>query len=499
MEVIEHHLAVCPHARPVKQKVGKEALERQEFITEEIRKLEVAGLVRGVLHPTWLANPVVVRKANGKWRLCIDYTDINKACPKDPFPLPRIDQIVDSTAGCDLLSFLDAYSGYHQIFMAREDEEKTAFITPCGMYCFIRMPFGLKSVGSTFARAVQIGFEPQLHRNMEAYMDDIVVKTKDKATLVQDLEETFVNLRKINLKLNPEKCVFGIPSGKLLGFFVSQRGIEANPDKIKAIEQIEAPKRVNDVRRLAGCVAAMSRFISKSAERALPFFKILKKAGPMKWTPEAEAALQDLKRYLSSTPILVAPKPQEKLLLYLAATNQVVSAALVAERESDEEPASPAKESSDKQGAVPTSSGPDKEGSAQAREEIQKRMVQRPVYFVSSLLQGARSRYSGVQKLLFGLLMASRKLRHYFQAHEITVVTRFPLKRILHNPDATGRIVEWALELSSFGLKFESTSTIQSRALAEFIAEWTPTPDEEVPETNIPVKEASKEWIMYFV
>ena len=164
-----------------------------------------------------------------------------------------------------------------------------------------------------------------------------MVKTKDKATLVQDLEETFANLRKINLKLNPEKCVFGVPSGKLLGFFVSQRGIEANPDKIKAIEQIEAPKRIRDVRRLTGCVAAMSRFISKSAERALPFFKILKKAGPIEWTPEIEAALQDLKKYLSSTPILVAPKPQEPLLLYLAATNQVVSAALVAQREVDEE------------------------------------------------------------------------------------------------------------------------------------------------------------------
>ena len=121
-------------------------------------------------------------------------------------------------------------------------------------------------------------------------MDDIVVKTKDKATLIQDLEETFANLRKINLKLNPEKCVFGIPSGKLLGFFVSHRGIEANPDKIKAIEQIQAPRTVKDVRHLTGCVAALSRFISKSAERALSFFKILKKAGPMKWTPKADAA-----------------------------------------------------------------------------------------------------------------------------------------------------------------------------------------------------------------
>ena len=124
--------------------------------------------------------------------------------------------------------------------------------------------------------------------------------------------------------------MFGVPSGKLLGFFVSQRRIEANPDKFKAIEQIEEPRWVKDVRRLAGCVAALSRFISKSTERALPFFKILKKSGPMKWTPEAEAALQDLKRYLSSMPTLVAPRPQELLLLYLAATNQVVSASLVA-------------------------------------------------------------------------------------------------------------------------------------------------------------------------
>jgi hypothetical protein len=134
-----------------------------------------------------LANPVVVRKANGKWRLCIDYIDLNKACPKDPFPLSCINQIVDSTTGCNLLSFLDAYSGYHQIFMSKEDEEKTTFITPCGMYCFVRMTFGLKSAGSTFARAVQIGFEPLLHRNVEACMDDIVVKTKDKSTLIEDL------------------------------------------------------------------------------------------------------------------------------------------------------------------------------------------------------------------------------------------------------------------------------------------------------------------------
>src|SRR6266540_6718582 len=154
-EVIEHHLAVFPYARPIRQKVRRQALERQDVIRLEVDKLLRAGFIREVRHPDWLENPVVVPKANDKWRVCIDYTDLNKACPKDPFPLPRIDQIVDSTASCDLLCFLDAYSGYHQISMCREDEEKTAFVAPSGVYCYIRMPFGLKNAGPTYQRCMQ--------------------------------------------------------------------------------------------------------------------------------------------------------------------------------------------------------------------------------------------------------------------------------------------------------------------------------------------------------
>nr|ABA97074.1 retrotransposon protein, putative, unclassified [Oryza sativa Japonica Group] len=141
-EVIEHHLAVRPDARAIRQKVWRQAPERLAFICEEVTRLLEAGFIREIIHPELLANPVVVPKANGKLRMCIDYTDLNKACPKDPFPLPCIDQIVDSTVGCDLLCFLDAYSGYHQIRMAREDEEKTAFITPVGTFCYTTMPFG---------------------------------------------------------------------------------------------------------------------------------------------------------------------------------------------------------------------------------------------------------------------------------------------------------------------------------------------------------------------
>jgi hypothetical protein len=161
---------------------------------------------------------VVVPKANSSGRLYVDFTSLNKACPKDPYPLPRIDQIVDSTAGCDLLCFLDASSGYRQIKMAREDKEKTTFITPCGVYCYICIPFGLKNAGATIQRLMHKALGAQMGRNAEAYIDDIVVKTREIRTFIEDLEETFANLRKVNIKLNPTKCAFGVPSGKLLGF-----------------------------------------------------------------------------------------------------------------------------------------------------------------------------------------------------------------------------------------------------------------------------------------
>src|SRR6266508_1180978 len=334
--VIEHHLAVSPGARPIRQKVRRQALERQDVIQLEVDKLLRAGFIREVRHPNWLANPVVVPKANGKWRVCVDYTDVNKACPKDPFPLPRIDQIVDSTAGCDLLCFLDAYSGYHQISMCREDEEKTAFVAPSGVYCYTRMPFGLKNAGPTYQQCMQYTLHSQLGQNVEAYVDDLVVKTRSQASLIINLDETFRSLRRTRMMLNPEKCVFGVPAGKLLGFLVSNRGIEANPDKIRAIERMRPPTRLKDVQRLAGCMVALGRFISRLGERGLPFFKLLKKADRFEWNQQAERALEDLKLYLSSPPVLMAPLPEEPLLLYVAATPAVVSAVLVTERDRED-------------------------------------------------------------------------------------------------------------------------------------------------------------------
>jgi hypothetical protein len=158
--------------------------------------------------------------------------DLNKHCPKDPFGLPQINQIVNSMAGSALLSFLDCYSGYHQIALKEEDQNKTSFITPFGAYCYKTMSFGLKNVGATYQRAIQTCLSEQIGDNAEAYVDDVVVKTKNPDMLVEDLRQTFENLNKWKWKLNLNKCVFGVPSGQLLGFLISNRGIEASTKQI---------------------------------------------------------------------------------------------------------------------------------------------------------------------------------------------------------------------------------------------------------------------------
>jgi hypothetical protein len=214
---------------------------------KKIKKLLDAKFIREVHHPRWLANPVVVPKAGEKLRMCIDYTSLNKACLKDPFLLPRIDQIMDSTFDHDLLCFLNAYSGFHQVPMSREGEEHTAFITVEGLFCYVSMPYDLKNALSTFVRAMHKTFGVLIRDLIEVYVDDTVVIIKSRSSLLDNLNIVFDRLRSTRTKLNPDKCVFRISAGKQFGFLVSHQGIKANPEKIKAIEVMRPPAQIKDI------------------------------------------------------------------------------------------------------------------------------------------------------------------------------------------------------------------------------------------------------------
>lgn len=329
--LIQHHLNVDPRKKPVQQKRRVFAPERNKAVMDEVNKLLAAKFIREVHYPEWLANVVMVKKANGKWRMCVDFTDLNQACPKDSFPLPRIDQLVDSIVGHKLLTFMDAFSGYNQIQMAEEDQEKTAFITSQGLYCYQVMPFGLKNAGATYQRLVNQMFEKQIRRNVEVYVNDMLVKSKEEEDHLDDLRETFNTLRRYSMKLNLSKCAFGVSSGKFLGFMVSQRGIEANPEKVKAILEMSLPRTVKEVQSLTGRIAALNRFVSKATDKCLPFFKTLKKV--FSWTEECETAFQELKHYLNNPSLLSPSKEGEDLFLYLAVSVTAVSAALIREED----------------------------------------------------------------------------------------------------------------------------------------------------------------------
>ena len=225
------------------------------------------------------------------------------------------------------------------------------------------------------------------------------MKSLDEGKHLDDLQETFNTLRQYSMKLNPSKCAFGVASGKFLGFMVLYRGIEANPEKIKAILDMKPPHNIKEVQSLTGRVAALNRFVSKATDKCLPFFRILKKA--FEGTDECQKAFQDLKMYLIAAPLLSPSVMGEELFLYLAVTPHAVSSALI-------------------------------------REE---QKIQKPVYYTSKALRGAEERYPPIEKLVFALITTSRKLRHYFQAHVINVMTDHPLKKAINKLEAAGRLI----------------------------------------------------------
>ncbi|XP_056695059.1 uncharacterized protein [Spinacia oleracea] len=339
-DIIVHRLNVDKSVRPVKQKKRNFSNEKNAAIKEEVEKLLEAGFIE-----VW----------------------------------------------------------YHQVSLCKADRKKAAFITDSGVYSYKAMPFGLKNAGATYQKLVDRVFASQKGRNVEVYVDDSIVKSRLASDHIDDLRETFETLRRFRMKLNPKKCVFGVRSGKFLGFLVSERGIDANPDKVDAIMNLPEPGCIKDVQKLTGRMAALTRFISKSADRSLPFFNVLKQNKKFKWGETEKAAFEA----------------------------HTVAAVLI----------------------------------------IEKDKTQIPVYFVSHILQEAETRYSLIEKLGLAVLIAARKLRPYFDAHGIQVLTNYPLEKAMQKMDTSGRLLKWAIELSEFHMEYRPRMAIKAQALSDFIVE----------------------------
>ncbi|XP_010451519.1 PREDICTED: uncharacterized protein LOC104733653 [Camelina sativa] len=408
--ITSHELNVDPTYKPVKQKRRKLGAERTTVVNDEVWKLLDAGSITKVCYPDWLSKPVVVKKKNDTWRVCVDFTDLNKACLKDSFPLPRIDQLVEATAGNELLSFMDAFSGYNQIMMHKDDREKTAFITEQGTFCYRVMPFGLKNAGATYQRLVNRISGRRSCRTPEAMFQD--------TQQVQHETES------------SEMHIWGY-TGEFLGYLVTKCGIEANPKQISAIINLPSPKNTREVQRLSGRIAALNRFISRSTDKCLPFYQLLCRNKRVEWDKKCELAFTQLKDYLSSPPVLAKPEQGETLYLYIAISCSAVSGVLV-------------------------------------RED---RGEQHPIFYVSKTLDGAELRYPTLEKLAYTVVISARKLRPYFQSHTVEVLTNQPLRTIFHSPSQSGRLAKWAVELSEYDVKYKNRTCAKSQVLVELSPE----------------------------
>ena len=315
--------------------------------------------------------------------------------------------------------------------MDPNEKEKTSFITAQGTYCYRVIPFGLKKAGATYQRLVNRMFQKQIGATMEVYIDDMLVKSTTVDLHIAHLSEAFQILRSYNMKLNLAKCAFGVSARKFLGLIVNHRGIEVNPDKIKAVLDMPSPSSIKEAQRLTGRIAALSRFVSRASDKCQPFFQVMKKA--FQWDTKCEEAFSELKTYLSFPPIIVRPVEGEPLTLYLAVSDFSTSAVLVRDKE----------------------------------------QVQHPVYYCSRALRGVEERYPRMEKLILALVTVARKLRPYFQAHTIEVPTEYPMKEVLYKPETSGRLRKWAIELSEFDIRYRPKIAIKGQVLADFVKEFT--------------------------
>src|SRR3954462_5075051 len=432
-DIVVHRLPIKEGSTPVMQKLRRSGPDMSKKIKDEVEKQFNAGFLKVVSYPPWIANIVPVPKKYGKVRMCVDYRDLNRASPKDDFPLPHIDVLVDNTAQYSLFSFMDGFSGYNQIKMAPEDMTRTTFTTPWGTYCYKVMPFGLKNAGATYQRAMVTLFHDMIHKEIEVYVDDMIAKPQTEEEHLIYLEKLFARLRKFKLRLNPNKCTFGVRSGKLLGFIVSQRGIEVDPDKVRAIQNMPAPKNEKEVRGFLGRLNYIARFISHLTDTCEPIFKLLRKNQDIRWDDHCQEAFEKIKQYLQEPPILMPPVPGRPLIMYLTVLEGSMGCVLGQQDET-------------------------------GRKE-------HAIYYLNKKFTDCESRYSPLEKTCCALAWASKRLRQYMLNHSTWLISRMdPLIYVFEKQALTGRIARWQMLLSEYDIQYVTQKAIKGSVLADHLA-----------------------------
>uniref|UniRef100_A0A2N9HVR4 Integrase catalytic domain-containing protein n=1 Tax=Fagus sylvatica TaxID=28930 RepID=A0A2N9HVR4_FAGSY len=400
-----------------------------------------ARFLSTVTYSDWVANIVPVPKKDGKVRMCVDYRDLNRASPKDNFPLPHIDTLVDNTATNVVFSFMDGFSGYNQIKMAEEDKSKTAFVTHWGTFVYDVMPFGLKNAGATYQRAMVTLFHDMIHHEIEVYVDDMIAKSRTAQDHLTDLRKLFQAIEEVSAQIKPEQ--------------------------VQAIRSMPAPKTEKEIRSFLGRINYIARFIAQLTATCEPLFKLLRKDVKIKWTEDCQKAFDKIKEYLLNPPILVPPTPGRPLILYLTVQEASMGCMLGQQDETGKK--------------------------------------EQAIYYLSKKFTEPETRYLLVEKTCCALAWASKKLRQYMLYYTTWLVSRMdPIKYIFEKPALTGKIARWQVLLSEFDILFVARKAIKGQAIADYLADYPSEQlelmDSEFPDEDVMTVDEDNQgrWKLYF-
>eukprot|EP00253_Pinus_taeda_P031826 PITA_31826 len=375
---------------------------------------------------------VPVRKKNGDIRICIDLRNLNKASLKDNFPLPTMEQILQSVAGLELMSFLDGFSGYNQILVHPDDQLKTTFRTKWGTYAYQKMTFRLINAGASFQREMDIAFKGLINRTVVVYLDDIIVFSRERSNHLQDLNQIFQRYKKYGISLNPKKSFFALDQGKLLGFIISKDGIYIDPDRINEISEIPFPHNKKSMQSFLGQINFVKRFIPDFSQIILPLQNMIKKNSVFKWGVPEKEAFELIKKSIINAPALNTPNFSNHFTLYTIASDSSYAVVLT---------------------------------------QINDHNLEAPISFYSSNLQGAELNYSKVEKQAFAVYKA---VKHYklflLKAHTKVIVPFSSVRQLLIQRELGEKIANWVTMLQEYDIEIKPVKIVRGQGFCRLLA-----------------------------
>ncbi|KAK1652250.1 hypothetical protein QYE76_070055 [Lolium multiflorum] len=430
--IIEHRLPLKKGFRPFQQRARQMKAEILEEVKKEIEKMLNAGFIRPCRYAEWISSIVPVEKKDGQWRVAIDFRDLNRATPKDEYPMPVAETLINAAAGHKVLSFMDGNAGYNQIFMAPEDIHKTAFRVPgsVGLFEYVVM----KNAGATYQRAMNYIFHDLIGKLVEIYIDDVVVKSVSVEGHLEDLRRILDRTRKFGLRMNPKKCAFGVTAGQFLGFLVHERGIEIGLKSQEAVRTMKPPTTKKELQCLIGKINFVRRFISNLSGRIEPFMGLvkIKSDEEFRWGAEQQRAFDEIKEYLTKPPVLVPPQQDRPFYIYLSVADTSIASVVVQVYDG----------------------------------------LERVAFYLSRRMLDAETRYPEIEKLCLCLFFTCTKLHHILLSAEIVIICKSDvIKHMLSAPVLKGRLGKWMFALSEFDLRYQPAKAVKGQALADLIAE----------------------------